>query len=175
MVINLSFTDSNIKAIEQALETAQSLGIYGLKCLQTLLALHSSASDILDPEILLSAISFMSSRDRWTTVSSESTATSILSARYHQTQTPEFIITFILQSIIRPLFSKSKPAGITATGRKAMTSTVPPRNYNISDSFDPAQKPWKYTSPFSIPVFEWTVENSSVATLSISFQFCSKI
>jgi hypothetical protein len=80
----------------------------------------------------------------------------------HEVEGPDFIIDFLLQSIIRPLFSKSKPAAITAAGRKSMPSSAPPRNYNISESLDPARKPWKYTSPFSIAVLEWAVTNSSV-------------
>jgi hypothetical protein len=43
-----------------------------------------------------------------------------------------------------------------------MPSSAPPKRYNVSDASDPAQKPWKYTSPYSIPVLEWVVENSSV-------------
>lgn len=141
---------------------SQQLGLHGLRCLRTLLALLSQPAGTSSYNIFLSAISFTSSRDSWTTISSQSIATSILQEHLHEVEYPEFIIDFVLQSIIRPLFSKSKPAAITATGRKAMPSSAPPHNYTVSESLNPARKPWKYTSPFSIAVLEWAVTNSSV-------------
>lgn len=154
--------DTQTTAIKQALDTTQRLGISGLKCLQTILSFRSSPVHVIGPEILFAAIAFTSSRDPWTTTPAQSIATGILSAHAGQVHTPELIIGVLLQTIIRPLFSKSKPAAITAAGRKAMPSSAPPRDYNISDSFDPAQKPWKYTSPSSMTMFEWAAENSSV-------------
>jgi Tti2 family len=160
--VNSLFIDSQTATLEKAIVTSQRLGLHGLQCLQSLLALHPLPSDASGLEILLSVISFTSPSDPWTTISSESIAAGILREPAHEILDPGLIIDFLLQNIIRPLFSKSKPAAITATGRKAMPSSAPPRNYSVSDSLDPAKKPWKYTSPFSIAVFEWAVKNSSV-------------
>lgn len=124
--------------------------------------LHSSPCGLPSREILLSAIAYTSPRDTWSSPSCAIIAASILLGHAHEIRAPEFIIEFLLKTIIRPLFSKSKPPSITATGRKAMPSSDMPRNYNMSDSFDPALKPWKYLSPFSITVFEWVVENAPV-------------
>ena len=168
--VNSLCIDSQIAAIDKAIATAQRLGLHGLQCLQSLLALHPLPSDTSGLTILLSAISFTSPRDPWTTISSESIAAGILREHAHGILAPGLIIDFVLQSIIRPLFSNSKPAAITATGRKAMPSSAPPRNYSVSDSLDPVKKPWKYTSPFSIAAFEWAIENSSVI-LCLLFAF----
>jgi hypothetical protein len=146
-------TDSETARIHEAAVISQQLGLDGLRCLQTLLEFLSPLSRASCHNVFLSAVSFTSSRDPWTTTSSPSIATDILRENAHEVEGPNFI---------RPLFSKSKPAAITAAGRKAMPSSAPPRNYNISESLDPARKPWKYTSPFSIAVLEWAVTNSSV-------------
>jgi hypothetical protein len=162
LTVNSPCTDSQAVKINQAVATAQRLGFYGLKCLQSMLALRLLPPGVPDQDILLSAIAFTSLRDPWTTASSESIAATILREHSHEIQTSELIIDFLLQTVIRPLFSQSKPATITATGRKAMPSSAPPRNYSVLDSFDPSQKPWKYASPFSIAVFEWIVKNTPV-------------
>lgn len=167
------YTDSESARIHEAGVISQQLGLDGLRCLQTLLTFLSPVSGASCHSAFLSAISFTSSRDPWTTTSSQSIATDILRENVHEVEGPEFIIDFLLQSIIRPLFSKSKPAAITAAGRKAMPSSAPPRNYNISESLDPARKPWKYTSPFSIAVLEWAVTKSSVNNpSSLPIKYC---
>ena len=160
--INLLCIDSQAATLNQIVRNVQDLGHHGLRCLKSLLDLRSLPYRLSSREILLSVIAFTSSRDTWTSPSCTTIAASILLEYAHEIRTPEFIIEFLLQNIIRPLFSKSKPPTITATGRKAMLSSAQPRNYNMSDSLDPALKPWKYLSPFSITLLEWTVENASV-------------
>jgi hypothetical protein len=156
------FVDSQTANVHQTVRFVQDLGYHGLRCLQALLALRPLSDGLPSRQILLSAIAFTSSHDKWTNSSCTSIAASILQEHAHEIHSPEFVIEFLLQAVIRPLFSKSRPATITATGRKAMASSAPPRNYNKPDSFDPTLKPWKYTSPFSITVVEWVVENSPV-------------
>lgn len=148
--------------MKQAVSTAQKSGFYGLKCLEYLLSLVPRPLDSSCNDILLSVISFSSLRDPWTSTSSHSIAARILEQYTHEVKNSELIINFLIQEIIRPLFSKSKPTAISSAGRKAMPPSVPLRGSNMSDALDPAKKPWKYTAPFSIVVFEWAVATASV-------------
>jgi hypothetical protein len=156
--------DASYLSREETLRIARQKGIAGLSTLQSLLSLYTKSPSILDPQILLSLIAFTSARDPWTTPLAVSNTTSVLSKHAHQTHTPSFIIDYILQQFIRPLFAKSKPEAITASGRKAMPSSAPPRRFESADQ-ELTSKRWMYQVPYTITVFEWIVANSSVSSL----------
>lgn len=78
-----------------------------------------------------------------------------------QVESSEFVVDYILQKLIRPLFSKSRPSTVTETGRKAMPSSEPPKRFDIDA--EKKDKPWKYRDAYTITVFEWVVENASVS------------
>lgn len=82
--------------------------------------------------------------------------------------TGDFLINYVLQSFIRPLFSKSKPTTITAAGGPAIQSSAPkPRT--TTELLIREAKPWKYEKPCSIPVLEWAVANIPVEILKPNF------
>ena len=115
----------------------------------------------MDPETLLTLLSFTSPRDPWSTPFTLRTSTYLLSLHTAQTETTDFITNFLLQSIIRPLFSKSKPIAVTSSGRKSMPTSAPPKKFDAGGN-NRSTKPWKYEAPYTITVLEWTVLNSSV-------------
>jgi hypothetical protein len=160
----LTLTDSKPPDLERAIRTTQRVGILGLQCLQFLNTANEPAQITLDPQMLISVIAFSSPRDSWTTATSLSIATSIISSFTAQISSTEFIIKFLIQGVIRPVFSKSKPTAVTSTGRKAMSSSTP-RNFDPVADLDPANKPWKYACPYSITVFERAICSSSVIFL----------
>ena len=149
---------------DEAMMCARQKGCIGLLAMQSLLTIQALLSPVTYPEILLLLVAFTSSRDPWTTPLSISTATNLLSKLSDQAHRKEFIIDFILQKFIRPLFSKSKLEAITTTGRKAMPSSAPLRRFDVRDA-DERTKPWTIDVPYAVTVFEWTVANSSVRLL----------
>ena len=150
---------------ESDLSITEHLAKYGFKCLATLQALYPYPPKELDYSILLAAIAY-SSRETWTTPDLAKSTSSLLSTHAHQTSTPEFIIVYLLQGFIRPLFSKSRPSTVTETGRKAMPSSAPHKHFDFDT--EKRNKPWKYQDVYAVTVFEWTVEKASVCRPSLS-------
>lgn len=81
-----------------------------------------------------------------------------------------FITEDVLTGFLRPLFAKSRPTTVTASGRPAAFPEPPPR-YAQGDGFGggedsiAAAKPWKYTRRYAVTVFEWTVKKADVSSL----------
>ncbi|KAH6635214.1 hypothetical protein B0J18DRAFT_472244 [Chaetomium sp. MPI-SDFR-AT-0129] len=78
-----------------------------------------------------------------------------------------FITETVLQSYLRPLFSRSRPATVTASGRKAAypdqddSGAGGPRRGGASLLEETAQtKPWKYTDLRAVPVLGWAVKEA---------------
>ncbi|KAH8678662.1 hypothetical protein BGZ60DRAFT_401540 [Tricladium varicosporioides] len=164
--------DTTEASRERALTLSRQKIDVGLQCLEILLT-HMNPSapfPFLSNEILLSLLASTSSRDPWATEASTARATFLLSHASVQKRAldTDFLINYILQSLIRPLFSKSKPTTITTAGRPAIQSSVPkPRT--TTELLICEAKPWKYEKPYSIPVLEWAVANIPVAILNPNF------
>lgn len=154
------------------LQIAKQKGHLGLQSLRILGNLHSDSNTQLDARILLAIIAFSSTRDLWTTPSSLRIAKQLLTSHSSIIKSSKFINEDVLQSFIRPLFSKSKPSAITSTGRQAMPTSAPPKRYNIQEQ-DRSSRPWKYDAVYSTTVFVWTVENASVSPPCLSFGYTS--
>lgn len=148
-----------------AISLARHKGTLGLSALKYLLGFFpespNKSSTQLDPNILTAILAFTSSRDSWTTSAAQGLAQSLLSFYTSQIHSKEFIIDHVIQSFIRPLFSKSKPEAITSTGRKAMPTSAPPKKHDVAE-LDRGSRPWKYEAPYSVTVFAWAVNNASV-------------
>ncbi|KAI0200276.1 hypothetical protein F4808DRAFT_164754 [Astrocystis sublimbata] len=87
----------------------------------------------------------------------------------HKTEQARFITEDIVTGFLRPLFAKSRPATVTASGHPAAFPEPPPR-YGQGDGFGGGDdilntKPWKYTRQYAITVFEWAVENTNTDSL----------
>lgn len=83
------------------------------------------------------------------------------------TERARFITEDVLPGFLRPLFAKSRPATVTASGRAAAFPEPAPR-YGQGDDFGhgddiTATKPWKYARRYAVTVFEWAVKNSDVS------------
>lgn len=119
-----------------------------------------SSPSIISNQELLSALAFTSSSDPWTDGANIQLSDQFLSNNDRQAKDPGFIVNYLLQTTLRPLFSKSRPDTITESGRKAMPSSAPARRYDFVQ--EKSQKPWKYEAPYSIAVLEWVVKVASV-------------
>lgn len=157
-------TDNPSSAQNKALALIRQKAKLGLNSLNILITqLSPSPPKTLPDSILLTLISFSfhSLYTPWTSPPSEEISTSLLSQYTHQTHAQSFQITYILQTILRPLFSASKPETITSTGRKAITPSAPARQTG-TEELQKSRKPWKYDAIYSISVFHWVVENIPV-------------
>ncbi|RAL65756.1 hypothetical protein DID88_005422 [Monilinia fructigena] len=110
---------------------------------------------------LLSLLPFTNTANPWTTPQSQQIATAILEKHNLYIQSPEFLVTYLLQSFIRPIFSKMPaPKSVTASSRKAAPSSAPPRHFDIRES-SPSRQPWRSNIPYTIPVLKWIIESIS--------------
>ncbi|PMD29993.1 hypothetical protein L207DRAFT_642083 [Hyaloscypha variabilis F] len=140
---------------------AKQTGTLGLRSLNFLHALTPPSLDPpppIDNAILLSVLTFTNDEDPWTTSSARSQALNFLSHYTSQTHSSSFLITYLLQSVIRPLFSKSRPSTITSSGRKAMPSSLPPKHHDFTA--EQTSKPWKYSAPYSLALLEFAVQST---------------
>ncbi|KAI8959240.1 hypothetical protein F5Y11DRAFT_350755 [Daldinia sp. FL1419] len=145
----------------------QHKGELGLLILTTLTKLSPKASPLhLPPSTLLRITAFTNPTDLWTTAESSALSQSLLSSQLEHlnaSQVQSLIVQDILTSFLRPLFSKSRPATITASGRKA--EFIEPSRYDGAARESPETKPWKYAHRYAVTVFEWAVEHADSTLL----------
>ncbi|KAB8297725.1 hypothetical protein EYC80_001527 [Monilinia laxa] len=110
---------------------------------------------------LLSLLPFANITNPWTTPQSQQIATMILEKHSLYIQSSEFLVTYLLQSFIRPIFSKTPaPKSVTASSRKAAPSSTPSRHFDIRES-SPSRQPWRSNIPYTIPVLKCIIESIS--------------
>ncbi|OTB14123.1 hypothetical protein K445DRAFT_23904 [Daldinia sp. EC12] len=146
--------------------TLQRKGYLGFKTLDTLIKLPSQAKPLQLPRpVLLRITAFTNLSDPWTTAESSALSQALLSTHLDDgdSQARSFIVEDILTGFLRPLFSKSRPATITASGRKA--EFVEPSRYDGAVRESSETKPWKYVHRYAVAVFEWAVQHADATLL----------
>ncbi|KAG7121434.1 hypothetical protein HYQ45_014616 [Verticillium longisporum] len=79
----------------------------------------------------------------------------------HTVNRQDSILTSILEDVLRPLFSRSKSARITTTGRKSQYPWQAQQNEAVFNKDDTADTTaWKSAHPWALSVYSWTVANS---------------
>lgn len=158
-----SFNDAlsnNSKALNTHCKAASTIG---LQCLEAIDNVFNPPT--LDDDTLLTLIAYCHPDQNW---SDDPTKIAKIAAAILKTypfpNKTDFITSTILQSYLRPLFSKSKPSTITSSGRKAEYQTDNSRDGIPDDTA--ATKPWKFTDLRSIPVFSWAVTEANNALIS---------
>ncbi|KAI1801820.1 hypothetical protein F4811DRAFT_435080 [Daldinia bambusicola] len=145
--------------------TLQCKGNLGLKALNALTKIPSKANTLHLPRPALHRIvAFTNPSDPWTTSESSALSQALLSAHLDDSQARSFIVEDVLTEFLRPLFSKSRPAAITASGRKAEYVEEPSR-YDGATRESSETKPWKYAHRYSVTVFEWAVRHAHSSLL----------
>ncbi|KAI0600975.1 hypothetical protein F4775DRAFT_582523 [Biscogniauxia sp. FL1348] len=143
-------------------------GTLGLHILDLITRSRPPSPSPLPPTALLSIVAYTRAADPWTAGASAALAQSLLRAHFppgdrkqqqQDSAEAKFIADDVLAGFLRPLFSRSRPAGITASGRKA--EFAEPARYHVSSTdTEPAVKPWKYARRYAITVFEWAIERA---------------
>jgi hypothetical protein len=119
----------------------------------------------LDDEVLYALLVRTDQRTTWGSRESTAMALALLEEQFSIPGSPtkeQFITDSVLQRYLRPLFSKSKPSSITASGRKAEYQDTATRGESMPDD-SALTKPWKYTDLRAIPALEWAVREADVS------------
>lgn len=116
---------------------------------------------------MISVAAFANSDDAWTSAQSAEISGKLLQDRFQsrgkkdEERLAKFVAADVLSDFLRPLFSKSRPATVTASGRRA--EFVEPGRYDNASADAEARKPWKYDRRYAVTVFEWAVLHSDVS------------
>lgn len=154
---------------------------------------------VIPTRTILSIIAYTNPDDPWSSSPCAELSQSLLSAYFRssssfqpigagtrpgkvsqQTEQERFITEDVLTSFLRPLFAKSRPTTVTASGRPA-AFPEPPSRYSQGDGFGgdaddiAVTKPWKYKHRYAVAIFEWAVENADVSTRPSSSLSRSKL
>ncbi|KAI1205859.1 uncharacterized protein F4807DRAFT_254634 [Annulohypoxylon truncatum] len=141
-------------------------GELGLQAIEQLTNAPIKPPFQLRSSVLLRLTAFTDVADPWTSAESSALASGLLETQLQildESQTKTLIVEDILTTFIRPIFSKSRSAAVTASGRKA--EYVEPSRYDTLDRETPETKPWKYAHRYAITVFSWAVQHSDPSLL----------
>lgn len=171
--------DNETDEFEETTRRSRELAFYGLEILEVC---HEDYSAMFSNDTILTLISFTDawSEERlknttyyhsapqpfpWASPEVSELATQVLEKQLSQYFTIEtLIVRTILQDYLRPLFSKSRPSAITASGRKAEFRDEEDTHRALRDEIE--AKPWKYADHRAIAVFRWAVHKADVSTPS---------
>ncbi|KAH8912820.1 hypothetical protein BR93DRAFT_922790 [Coniochaeta sp. PMI_546] len=145
------------QVVNRCLATIE-LGLYALTQLWN--RASKSRDDILDTDGLVTLIALSDTSESWTTPTTASLASHLLEQQLATLDITTFLVESILKGYLQTLFSKSRPAGVTASGRKAeFPDDDLDRKQGLPD--DSRQtKPWKYEDLRSIPVLAWAISQA---------------
>lgn len=147
------------QVVNHCLATSE-VGLYALTQLWN--RSSKSRDDILDTDGLVTLIALSDTSESWTTPTTASLATHLLEQQLAALDITAFLVESILKGYLQTLFSKSRPAAVTASGRKAeFPDDDLDRKQGLPD--DSRQtKPWKYEDLRSIPALAWAISQADV-------------
>ncbi|KAL1841849.1 hypothetical protein VTJ49DRAFT_6526 [Mycothermus thermophilus] len=129
----------------------------GLQAIETLTSHHPNVR--LDDDVLLTLLAYTDSTEPWHTDNRSAIATKLLEQQFSigGSSKEKFLAETVLQRYLRPLFSRSKPPSVTASGRKAeYAEGNVSRGEGMPDE-SARIKPWKYGDLRAIPAVAWAV------------------
>ncbi|KAJ9155112.1 hypothetical protein NKR23_g2546 [Pleurostoma richardsiae] len=142
---------------------SRDIGLYSLEILQLA---SSEWSANLSEQALLTIIAFSRRADGpWSTPGSAEIAKELLDEQLSRLNVHDFITEAVLKGYLRPLFSRSRPATVTASGRKAEFADEVDPHRGLSQETKEV-KPWKYLDLRTIPVFDWAVFTADETLIS---------
>lgn len=173
-------TDAAESDYDEVVRRSVELAPYGLEVLQICV---DDFGAVLHNEALLTLISFsdpwwlesssLASETElpekpqeplpWSTKETSDVAIRVLELQLNvRPSLDELLVEAILKGYLRPLFSKSTPKTVTASGRKAeyADDEEDPHRGLRDESKD--IKPWKYADHRALAIFQWTVETAQV-------------
>ncbi|KAK4462778.1 hypothetical protein QBC42DRAFT_326296 [Cladorrhinum samala] len=165
--LHSAFNESLVASVTTQTRHTLAVSNLGLRALSALVTLSTIR---LDPECLLTVISFTDPSQEWSTSESAQLASAILSTQ--KISKEEFIPQQVLQRYLRPLFSKSKPASVTPSGRKtAYPDQSREHGGGMPDDISET-KPWKFTDLRAVPIVAWAVTEANDSLISSAWPLC---
>ncbi|KAK3323541.1 hypothetical protein B0T19DRAFT_207757 [Cercophora scortea] len=139
----------------------------GIKALALLNARANLSNHTLanDDEVLVTLAAFTDETDEWVAPEVAAQARSLLQQLLPREAGEQFIVNTVLQRYLRPLFSQSKPASVTASGRKAEYPERAGIGEGLPDDSSKT-KPWKFTDFRAIAIMSWAVNESDEQLIS---------
>ncbi|KAL8372427.1 hypothetical protein RB595_001974 [Gaeumannomyces hyphopodioides] len=110
----------------------------------------------LGPDAVVTAIAHADPSLPWTTPEAARRAADVARAVAERKGKTVLIADDVLRDYLRPLFSKSRPAAVTASGRRAEFAEEPGALGSLALETR-AAKPWKHTDLRAVPVFAWAL------------------
>lgn len=176
-------TDGQTDEFDETARRTCDLAVYGLQILDIC---NDDYSAMYSDDTILTLVSFTEdtwSEERaqntpcyhfapqpypWATPEASELAGLVLEKQLAQYFTAEtLIVKTILQEYLRPLFSKSRPSTVTASGRKAeFRDDDEDYRRGLRDEIE--AKPWKFADHRAIAIFRWAVHRANASTLFIS-------
>lgn len=157
---------------DEVIRRCRTLADDAVAVLQRVLASSREAGIVLSPSdredtlVVASLIAAADVDQPWTTKTAATAAGSLLDEVLgcSASSQDDWIVAGLLISYIQPLFSQTRPAGVTASGRKdAYGSSTAGR---AMDTESATAKPWKYGDLRALSVFAWALEKSEVRVRS---------
>lgn len=122
-------------------------------------------ANILDKDGLVTLIALSDPSEPWSTPTTAARASELLSSQLSTLDTTDFLVESILKAYLQPLFYRSRPSTVTATGRKAeFPEDDLDRKQGLPDD-SRRTKPWKYSDLRSIPVLAWAIDRADEKTM----------
>ncbi|MBE3047737.1 Tti2 family protein [Candidatus Bathyarchaeota archaeon] len=156
------FASSFLSPLPTSRELAQDKnGAHRCHVSMTALDRLTGASGTLldDDDVLLAVVPYAGSASASSTGVLADAASKILARQFSQRSKPDFIVSVLLETAIRPHLSKWSSTRLTATGRAAAyedTVTRTPTDLTASP-------PWVEQGAPMIPLFQWALNESDVS------------
>lgn len=151
-----SFADEEDESYDEVAQRSRGVATYGLEILQIL---SRGFSAKFSEQTLLTTVAFTNPAESWSTPETNTLSRALIEQQLSHLDREEFLVETILKGYLRPLFSKSRPKAVTASGRKAeFPDEVDPHRGLTEETKE--VKPWKYADLRAITVFGWTVETA---------------
>jgi len=100
---------------------------------------------------------------RWSTPATRDLARKIVGEQIPRRDLKDFLVRDLLKGYVIPLFSKARPATITASGRKAAFPDEQDAHRGLELETREG-KPWKLVDLRAVPVFSWILRRSEVCS-----------
>ncbi|KAL2140987.1 hypothetical protein VTI28DRAFT_2992 [Corynascus sepedonium] len=156
-------TEDMLQRSQRLLKRCQGLATPGIVVLEGLI--KQAVSPVwLGDEVLFTLLACADETQTWPRPETKTTAERLLEQQLKNVPDAptkeKFLTETVLQTYLRPLFSKSKPASVTASGRRAEYADGAANRGESMPDESALIKPWKYTDLRAVSAVGWAVREA---------------
>ncbi|KAI6376732.1 hypothetical protein MCOR25_002697 [Pyricularia grisea] len=150
----------------------QPLAEPGLAVIKCILQNHRrgirDATDLVGPQVLVTAVAYADPDLPWTTPAASQLAREVIEAIVLAADVSKdaIVVDWLLKDYLRPLFTRSKPDTVTDSGRKAHFAPEPDSTDGVLNRETRAAKPWKHVDLRAVPAFAWALKEADKDLMS---------